>query len=525
MMQKTIIAGALVSLLAGCATPHLTYDDMVNTTRERTAKEVQAVVALPQRSAAVREIDEPYVDFKRVTVEHARGNITLKTSSGAFGPVLSEVAKQAGYSVVFADNVDVGKKVTVQFNRAFADDVLRNTAFLAGYVAVIDRERRMVTVADTATYTFKLPAGLFSDVSASYNVGGNSASSSGGASGGGSGGSGGGGGASLQAKFSISGTEGASGKGTKKLIEDIAGGNTQVTLTEMGFLSVRGNAQALRRVHEFLKKVSNDAMTQVDIEASIVEVSLTKEFRMGIQWGKVIAATNSIRGIGSGADTNIAGVGQTLLNGGPTAGTDAVNALIGAAASPGIGAFRLGASSASVIQALSQFSDVKVVSQPRLSPMNNTPATFFDGTQVPYLGSVSQTAASTQGGSPTVSGTASYAIDGLSFSVVPSVVDKDRVQITIIPVLSTVGQFEKFQLGVGSSLTVPHQANKQSYMRVLAESGKTLVIGGIRSGLNSADTTVGATTGSRSISKEVVILLRASVVPAPVYDPIIAESI
>jgi hypothetical protein len=523
MMQKTIIATTLLSMLAGCATPHLTYDGMVNTTHERATKEVQTVVAKPQRAAAVREIDEPYLDFKRVAVEQARGNITLKTSSGAFGPVLSEVAKQAGYSVVFADNVDVSKKVTVQFNRAFADDVLRNTAFLAGYVAVIDRERRMVTVADTATYTFKLPAGLFSDVSASYNVGGNSASSSGGASAGG--GSGGGGGASLQAKFSISGTEGASGKGTQKLIADIAGGNTQVTLTEMGFLSVRGNAQALRRVHEFLKKVSNDAMTQVDIEASIVEVSLTKEFRMGIQWGKVIQTANGIRGVGGAADTTIAGVGQTLLNGGPTAGVDAVNALIGGAASPGIGAFRLGVSSASLIQALSQYSDVKVVSQPRLSPMNNTPATFFDGTQVPYLGSVSQTAASTTGGAPTVSGTASYAIDGLSFSVVPSVVDKDRVQITIIPVLSTVGQFEKFQLGAGSALTVPHQANKQSYMRVLAESGKTLVIGGIRSGLDSSDTTVGATTGNRSVSKEVVILLRANVVPAPVYDPIIAESI
>jgi hypothetical protein len=520
MMQKTIIAATLVSLLAGCATPHLTYDGMVNTTRERATKEVQAVVAMPQRAASVREIDEPYVDFKRVTVEQARGNITLKASSGAFGPVLSEVAKQAGYSVVFADNVDVSKKVTVQFNRAFADDVLRNTAFLAGYVAVIDRERRMVTVADTATYTFKLPAGLFSDVSASYNVGGNSASSSGGGSGGASGG---GGGASLQAKFSIAGTEGASGKGTQKLIADIAGGNTQVTLTEMGFLSVRGNAQALRRVHEFLKKVSNDAMTQVDIEASIVEVSLTKEFRMGIQWNKVIATANGAKGLNGGADTNIAGIAEGLANGGST--TQAVNSLIGASASPGIGAFRLGVSSASLIQALSQFSDVKVVSQPRLSPMNNTPATFFDGNQVPYLGSVTQTAASTTGGAPTVSGTASYAIDGLSFSVVPSVVDKDRVQITIIPVLSSVGQFEKFQLGVGSNLTVPHQANKQSYMRVLAESGKTLVIGGIRSGLDSSDTTVGTTTGNRSVSKEVVILLRASVVPAPVYDPIIAESI
>jgi len=521
-MQKTIIAATLVSLLAGCATPHLTYDGMAETTRDRATKEVQTVVAQPARAAAVREINEPYVDFKRVAAEKQRGTVSLKSSSGAFGPMLSGVAKQAGYSVVFADNVEANRKVTVDFNRAFAEDVIRNTAFLAGYVAVIDRERRMVTVADTATYTFKLPAGLFSDVSASYNVGGNSASSSSGGTAGGSSG-GGGGGSTLQAKFNISGTEGASGKGTQKLIEDIAGGNAQVTLTGMGFLSVRGNAQALRRVHEFLRQVSNDAMTQVDIEASVVEVSLAKEFKMGIQWNKVIATASGARGFNGGADTSIAGIAQNMASGGST--SDAVNALIGSSANPGIGAFRLGASTASLIHALSQFSDVKVVSQPRLSPMNNTPATFTDGNQVPYLGSVTQTAASTVGGAPTVTGSASYAIDGLSFSVVPSVLDKDRVQITLIPVLSTVGAFEKFQLGAGSELTVPHQANKQSYMRVLAESGKTLVIGGLRSGLDSSDTSVGTSTGNRSVSKEVVILLRANVVPAPAYDPIVAESI
>lgn len=522
MMQKTILATALVALLAGCATPHLTYDGMSNTTRERATKEVQAVVALPARAAAVREIDEPYLDFKRVAAQKQRGNVKLKSAAGAFGATLDEVAKQAGYSVTYGDNVDATRKVTASFNHAFSEDVMSDLAYLAGYVAVIDRERRMVTVADTATYTFKLPAGLFSNVNASYDVGGNASSSgSGGGSGGGAGG-GSSGGAQLQAKFSINGSEGSSGKSTQKIIADIAGGNTQVTLTEMGFLSVRGNVQALRRVHDFLRKMSNDAMTQVDIEASVVEVSLTKEFKMGIQWNKVIETATGARGVGGAADTAIAGIAKDLSG---TPSPVAVDALIGASANAGIGAFRLGASSASLIQALSQFSDVKVVSQPRLSPMNNTPATFFDGNQVPYLGSVQQTAASAAGGAPTVSGAASYAIDGLSFSVVPQVVDKNRVQITLIPVLSTVGAFEKFQLGAGSALTVPHQANKQSYMRVLAESGKTLVIGGIRSGLDSSDTSVGVSTGNRSVSKEVVILLRASVVPAPDYDPLVAQSL
>jgi MSHA biogenesis protein MshL len=525
-MKKTILVALLGSILAGCATPHLTYNGMVDTTQARTAELVQATVAKPAKPAGVREIDAPYVDFKRVEATRKRGDVSIKAAATPFAPLMAEVAKRAGFSVVFADNVDTNKKITAEFNNAVAEDVLRNTAFLAGYAAVIDRDRRMVTVADTATYTFKLPAGVFNTLQASYQVGG-SASSSGGSGGGGgsSGGSGGGsgGGASLQAQFTVAGKEGTTATSVQKLIKDVAGGNAEVTVSEMGFLSVRANAQSLRRVHEFLKKIANDAMTQVDMEASVIEVGLTKEFQMGIQWGKVIQTASGTAGLSSNAATNIGKIAGDLQNGG-TPG-DAVNALIGASASSGVGAFRLGASSASIIQALSTFSDVKVVSQPRLFSMNNTPATFFDGTQIPYLGSVQQTAASTAGGAPTVSGSTSFAIDGISFSVVPSVVDKERVQITLIPVLSTVGAFEKFQLGVGSALTVPRQANKQTYMRVLAESGKTLVIGGIRSGLDTKDTSVGASTGTRSTTKEVVILLRANVIAAPEYDPVVAESI
>lgn len=517
-MKKTLIVVALGSLLVGCATPNLTYSGMQAKTQDRAAELVQAAVARPAKPASVREIDEAYVDFKRIDAPRRRGDISLKAAGTAFAPLMAEVAKRAGYSVVFADNVDASKKVTAEFNQAFPEEVLRNTAFLAGYAAVIDKERRMVTVADTATYTFKLPAGVFSTLQATYNVGGNTASAG---SSGGSGGSGGGG--SLQAMFTVNGKEGSSSNSIQKLIADVAGGNAQVTVSEMGFLSVRANAQSLRRVHEFLKKIALDAMTQVDIEASIVEVSLSKEFEMGIQWGKVIQTATGGTGFSGGAATNIGKISQSLAGGGTPA--DAVNSLIGASASAGLGAFRLGASSASIINALSTFADVKVVSQPRLFSMNNTPATFFDGTQIPYLGSVTQTAATTAGGAPTVSGSTSFAIDGISFSVVPSVVDKDHVQITLIPVLSTVGAFDKFQLGVGTALTVPRQTNKQTYMRVLAESGKTLVIGGIRSGSDTKDTSVAVSTGNRSTTKEVVILLRATVVPAPEFDPVVAESI
>ncbi len=522
-MKKTIIASALGALLAGCATPHMTFQGMQDATQEHASAAVQAIAATPMKPASVRELDEPYIDFKHVAASRAHGNVTIKAAGAPFAPLLADVARHAGYSVVFADNVDVTKKVTVEFNSAMAEDVMRNMSFLAGYAAVIDHDRRIVTIADTATYTFKLPAGLLSSLQASYNVGGNSANA-GSSSSGSSGGSGGssGGGTTLQAAFTVTGKEGASAATLQQLIKDVAGGNAQVTISDLGFLSVRANAQSLSRVHDFLRKLSNDAMTQVDIEASVVEVTLAKNFQMGIQWDKVIQT--AVGGIGVSSGTALSTIAGNLATGGTTSA--AVNSLISASGNTGgIGAFRLTASTASIITALQSFSDVKVVSQPHLFSMNNTPATFFDGTQIPYLGSVSSTASTVSGGSPTVSGSTSFAIDGLSFSVIPSVVDDKQVQITLIPVLSTVGAMQTFNLGSGSTLQVPLQTNKQTYMRVLAESGKTLVIGGIRTGSDDKETSVASSTGVQSSSKELVILLRAAVVPAPEFDPVVAESI
>lgn len=94
-----------------------------------------------------------------------------------------------------------------------------------------------------------------------------------------------------------------------------------------------------------------------------------------------------------------------------------------------------------------------------------------------------------------------------------------------MPVISTLGEAERFALGDSAMLTAYRQANKQTFMRVMAESGQTLVLGGIRQGSQMSDTSLARTTTSRNNATEVVILLRATVVPAPDYDPLAGESV
>jgi hypothetical protein len=516
-MKPRLLALALLAALAGgCAVPSLTLTQAEHRANDRVADLTQSIASRARTPAAVRELNEPYLEFKRVAATARRGDVNVKAASSPFGALLSEITRQAGYSLVLADSVDASRKVTVDFRNAQTEDAMRTTAFLAGYAAVIDRERRTVTVAETATYTFKLPAGVFSQLQAVYAAGGNATSASGGSSnsggaggssgvsggmpgsGAGGGTSGGAGGASVQASFTISGRESIPNQSIQRLITDIAGTNAQVTVSEMGFISVRANGQALRRVNDFLKRVSIDAMTQVDIEAAVVEVSLANEFAYGIDWTRVLARAASTYQVATSAAGAIA---------------------------DGLSITRTSANTTTIVQALNRFTNTQVVSQPRLFTMNNTPANFIQGTQVPYLGSIEQTQGGALGGAPTTSGSVAFAIDGISFGVVPSVIDGKHVQISLMPVISTLGEAERFALGDSAMLTAYRQANKQTFMRVMAESGQTLVLGGIRQGSQMSDTSLARTTTSRNNATEVVILLRATVVPAPDYDPLAGESV
>lgn len=514
--QLTVIAATVA--LAGCATPQLTTTQMKESTQDRATKAIQEFDKPSRPVAVVREISEPLIDFKKTEVAKVKGDINIQAAAAPFGAILSELGKRAGYSVAFSDTVDVNRKVTVNFNNAASEDAIRTTAFLAGYAAVIDKTNRTILVSDVATYTFRVPAGVFSQLQAQYAVGGNpaNASSSGGSGPGGASGSSPGG-SSLKADFNVQGTEGVSPASVTKYLQDIAGKNAEVYVAEGGHVSVKANAQSLRRVHEFMKSFVKDAMTQVEIEASVVEVGLTKDFSMGIQWGRVLENASQGAMIGGSAGSALSGALT-----GKGAG-DLLGQMVSQSAAGGFSSFRVGVHTSSLITALSKFTDVNIVSQPKLVSLNNTPATFFDGTQVPYLGSIQQSTSTTvNAAAPTVTGSVAFAIDGVSFSAIPSVVDANSVQITLIPVLSSVSGFQSF---LNNTLTAPNQGNKQTYMRVLAESGKTLILGGIRYNKDSKETNIPSSTSATSSAKEIVIMLRVNVIPAPAFDPIVGESL
>jgi MSHA biogenesis protein MshL len=280
----------------------------------------------------------------------------------------------------------------------------------------------------------------------------------------------------------------------------------------MGLITVRANGQALMRIKSFLDSVIEDALARVEIEAAIVEVSLTGDMAYGIKWDQILKDSIDARS-SFGFD------GSSMVNGGSTSLTMTT------------------ASTNTILNALSKKTGLSVISQPKLITMNHTSALLFDGTQIPYLGTASNGAASTTGMTTGPTGAVSYAVDGLSLSILPDIINNNEVSVSIVPVISSVTGMTNFALGA-ATLTAPNQKVKQSFADILTQSGKTTILAGSRYKNETGNRTevpgIGsiplfgnlfASESNNNTDRELVIMIRTNVIPYHGEIQIIQESI
>jgi MSHA biogenesis protein MshL len=526
--------GVLVAMgpgLTGCASTFSERRDAAGSESRRLVAE-----ALEPRAEARPVLSERVEDpirVRAVVASPEAGEVSISAAAVPFGALLTNIARDHHYSVLFMEGVQVNRPVTVHLRDLSPEAAMRRLALTAGFALVVDRIGRTVTVTDVASYTFRLPLHVMQRLVAQYSVGGSPTVQGGGSATSIAGGAGGvpgagampGGGvpggaqagmSGVQAQFTVSGRFQTDAAGLGQFLRELAGSNAEVqVMQEMGFITVRSNGAALARVAQFLNRFSAVAMRRVDIEASIVEVTLTDEFRYGIDWTRVLtgSATGTVSVLGA-------------------------SAAIPAGSSPALAANVTRGSISVVLRALQQFTNVRVISQPRVLAMNNTPSVIFDGQQLPYVPNIASTiVAGAGGGTTTTSAAAAFAVDGVTLSLQPDILSDSEVQLTIVPVLNRVQEFQTFEIGSGSRVTAPVQRTNQSLMQVVAQSGSTLILGGIRSSVGD-DTRAGvpgvidvpvigdalSRRSQRTVAREVVLLLRATVIPGGAYDALFSEA-
>lgn len=186
---------------------------------------------------------------------------------------------------------------------------------------------------------------------------------------------------------------------------------------ETGILSVRASARQHERIREFLDQVMASAKRQVLIEATIVEVELSQSYEQGIDWGRLrVDATRS--GIAGRTISPFTGGAQLVLGRAADGTAD--------------GAIRL----------LETFGNVKVLSSPKLSVLNNQSAVLKVVDNLVYF-TVKAETTSVGSGTSTVPlatfTTTPYTVPvGFVMNVTPQVSADETVLLNLRPSISRV---------------------------------------------------------------------------------------
>ena len=256
-----------------------------------------------------------------------------------------------------------------------------------------------------------------------------------------------------------------------------AEGNPATCLADSAnnLLIVTETPSGLESIARLIKQLDRKPQ-QVLIETKLVEVSLSKEFDLGIQW----SAYGSGPGKVSGQDgLNYFGAGNPVTAAGALTGSapsrfDKGGTGVGLPASTIYGAFRLGRITSNyffdaILSAAAKKTKVKVLSDPKVATLNNKEATIDITTQIPY-----ETTDCTQSAPPVCTTAVTYLTVGITLRVTPTINADGRVTLKIQPTVS-----QPSVTVTATSGGAPGIDSRSADTTVMVRDGETIVIGGL----------------------------------------------
>jgi len=287
---------------------------------------------------------------------------------------------------------------------------------------------------------------------------------------------------------------------------------------ETGILYVRATSKQHEKVQEFLDQVITTAKRQVLIEATVAEVQLNNQYQRGIDWSRVRTGGSGFSLIQTSANTP-AGIGTNAFT---------------------VGYATAGINFTSAVKLLESFGDVKVLSSPKLSVMNNQTALLRVTRDIVYFTMTPSSTSATAAGGGTVVAPATFtttpnvAAEGFMMSVLPQINEADAVVLNVRPTIRRkVGDATDPNpaLTAANPNLIPIFETREFDSILRIQSGQIAVLGGLMqdSATNIEDTIPGirdipglgqllAQRKDTNLKTELVIFLRATVVRDPTID-------
>lgn len=224
---------------------------------------------------------------------------------------------------------------------------------------------------------------------------------------------------------------------------------------QSGNILVTDFPKFLDRIANFLESVEGSVQRQVLIEARVIEVTLTGDYRFGLDWG-AIAKAGALRG----------------------ASTLSAGKIIGQRLAPVGGGFQIGVTStdfSALLEVLSKQGELDVLSSPKLATLNNQTAVIRAGTDEVFFETRVQETPVLTGQQVTRTVTPRTVTIGIVLGITPQVGPDGTVVLHIRPTVTEKRGEAKSPLGD----VFPILDVREADMVVRAREGQVVVIGGL----------------------------------------------
>ncbi len=310
-------------------------------------------------------------------------------------------------------------------------------------------------------------------------------------------------------------------------------GRSVVGSPNAGLLVVRALPAELDKVAAYLRSAEASLNRVVILEAKILEVTLDDGFQAGINWAALATPRNDSILVGQTGGGSVGQTGFSESRGGEQdLGPPLSDLFLGTMTSAFGGVFSLALQFdkfSAFIELLERQGEVRTLSNPRISTVNNQKAVIKVGQDEFFVTDVSTTTVTGTATTSSPNVTLTPFFSGIALDVTPQISDDDEVILHVHPsVTEVVDQTKSFTIqDQEQELPLALSSIRESDSIVRATSGQIVVIGGLIQN-SERDTTWGlpwlseipwlgrlfAQSSVVSRRTELVILLRPIVVGA-----------
>jgi len=289
---------------------------------------------------------------------------------------------------------------------------------------------------------------------------------------------------------------------------------------DAGVVVVRATSRQHEKVQEYLDMTLTSARRQVIIEATIAEVNLNDKYQQGIQWsslrslrpGPPSAGFSMVQRTGGGALSPLPSVTDVTSAGLPFL----LNYV-----SPGLGIV-------ATLSMLETFGNVKVLSSPKMSVLNNQTAMLKVVNNIVYFNIKTDSAVTTGNTTfpPVQTATAQSVAVGLVMSVTPQVSENGSILLNVRPSISRILSYVDDPSNSANKVPQIQTREMESVLRL--SDGEIAVMGGLMSDEinNTTDTVPGISKfpalgalfnshNDTTTKTELVIFLKPTVIRDP----------